>query len=444
MPKVKKSIEITGAKISFLSVVDKAANGFQWTVAKDATGKKELKASCKIYKASDLTATSLGLEVGEDEHLIIGPVYEPLEKDAHDNFMTETEIAKAMEYFVDNGLGSDTQHNEVINEDVTIKKCWQLENDMSTTDYASNEVIIKKGAWMAAAIVKAGDTWDSIEDGSLTGWSMGGVGNYASQDVDLASIEKSVSENLFMKIAKALGIGVEGKVEKGAVTDAFNEANKRDAFWNAFYALQNVLNPYIDSWSWERTWESDAGNITAALAEFGNILTEVLANDAILIKSLAPTQEIQKAVVAKAGKKMSKTNLETLNSIASSITDFKSQFETIDDSEEVAKSMNKEDLKDIIKEAVAPILKDIDSLKKQSNVDSEEAEGKTSETETIEKSSDIAEIVKSAIADAVGPIMKDIEGLKKVKGISKQVGDTEEVPEETVVQKSVFSGMLRK
>ena len=444
MPKVNKSIEITGAKISFLSVVDKAANGFQWTVAKDANGKKELKASCKIYKASDLTATSLGLEVGDDEHLIIGPVYEPLEKDAHDNFMTETEIAKAMEYFVDNGLGSDTQHNEVINEDVTIKKCWQLENDMSTTDYAGDEVTIKKGTWMAAAIVKAGDTWDSIESGSLTGWSMGGVGNYASQDVDIASIEKSVSENLFKKIAKALGIGAEGKIEKGAVTNAFNESNKRDAFWNAFYALQNVLNPYIDSWSWERTWEADAGKITDALAEFGNIITEVLANDAILIKSLAPTEEIQKSVVEKAGKKMSKANLDKLNEIASSLADFQGQFTVADDSEEVAKSMKSEELKNIIKEAVAPIIADVAELKKQANVEDNVEDAEGTEGQEIEKSGDIASIIKSAISEAVAPILKDVESLKKVKGISKQVGDTEEVPEEEVVQKSVFSGMLRK
>lgn len=81
--KVKKAKEITDARISFVSLVDKAANKRQFLIVKDEEGKAAFTTYGKIIKTDS------------ESHFVTGVVYEPMVEDAHGNYMTADEIAKA-------------------------------------------------------------------------------------------------------------------------------------------------------------------------------------------------------------------------------------------------------------------------------------------------------------------------------------------------------------
>lgn len=83
MSNVKKSIEITDAKIKFVSLVDKAANKKSFLLTKQEDDGQGFQTNGRIIK------------VDNESHYVTGVVYEPNVADAHDNFMTEAEIEKA-------------------------------------------------------------------------------------------------------------------------------------------------------------------------------------------------------------------------------------------------------------------------------------------------------------------------------------------------------------
>ena len=64
--------------------------------------------------------------------------------------------------------------------------------------------------------------WRAIETGQITGLSMGGVGTYSEEDVDLESIEKSEDaqekRGLLRRMAEFLGIS---PLERGDKTEPF-------------------------------------------------------------------------------------------------------------------------------------------------------------------------------------------------------------------------------
>ena len=82
--KVKKAKEITDARISFVSLVDKAANKRQFLIVKDEEGKAAFTTYGKIIKTDS------------ESHFVTGVVYEPMVEDAHGNYMTADEIANAV------------------------------------------------------------------------------------------------------------------------------------------------------------------------------------------------------------------------------------------------------------------------------------------------------------------------------------------------------------
>ena len=82
MSKIEKAYAITDAKISFVSLVDKAANKKQFLITKAEHGSASFASYGRIVNAD------------ADSHYITGIVYEPLTEDAHGNYMTEQEITK--------------------------------------------------------------------------------------------------------------------------------------------------------------------------------------------------------------------------------------------------------------------------------------------------------------------------------------------------------------
>ena len=119
MNNVQKAIAITDAKISFVSLVDKAANKKQFLITKAENGQAQFSTYGRIVKTDT------------DRHFVTGIVYEPMTEDAHGNFMTEEEITKAAYWFAKNGDGVDLQHSfETIEKSsVSVVESWVAKAD---------------------------------------------------------------------------------------------------------------------------------------------------------------------------------------------------------------------------------------------------------------------------------------------------------------------------
>ena len=207
MSKVEKSFEITDAKISFVSLVDKAANQKKFIIA-------------KAQDSNERGFATLGKIIKSDSeaHYITGIVYEPLVKDAHDNYMTAEEIQKAAVWFAKNGDKVDLQHDFE-----ECSSCAVVETWVAKADYTIEEQNITKGTWLMTVEVADDDVWDKIEKREITGFSMGGVGKYSTEDVEVSPVEKgeqsTVDEkerkSIFKQFAEFMGFAVvENPVEK--------------------------------------------------------------------------------------------------------------------------------------------------------------------------------------------------------------------------------------
>lgn len=409
---VKKAIEISDAKIDYLSLVDKAANKWQWIVAKELGAPNRFRYDKPILKS----------ESEGDNHFVIGVVYEPMTADYHDNFMTEEEIKKACEWFNENGLGSDLQHNENTLEGVKIVKSWVTEEDTTIEG-----TVVKAGTWLAKAEIVDDDLWSKIEKGEITGWSMGGTGKYSTQDVDIDEIEKSIGQSILDKIGKALGLTPK-HIQKGAYSEKYKETAKRNNFWNAVSTLEDILYPY-SSWDYTRSFESDVDKIKEALQEFSETMEGIL---------LGTPEEVAKSFelpVNKAGKKISSKNVEKLKTAQSAINELL-------DSVEGEEEMNETQVQKMIDEAIKKALDGTKPVEGEVNKN----EGQQATTEDI-----VAKAVEKAMLEA-GLIQKQEEKTEEEKIAeavakamapyvgSKQIAKNGEEGQE--VQKSVFNGLF--
>ena len=408
---VKKAIEISDAKIDYLSLVDKAANKWQWIVAKELGAPNRFRYDKPILKS----------ESEGDNHFVIGVVYEPMTADYHDNFMTEEEIKKACEWFNENGLGSDLQHNENTLEGVKIVKSWVTEEDTTIEG-----TVVKAGTWLAKAEIVDDDLWSKIEKGEITGWSMGGTGKYSTQDVDIDEIEKSIGQSILDKIGKALGLTPK-HIQKGAYSEKYKETAKRNNFWNAVSTLEDILYPY-SSWDYTRSFESDVDKIKEALQEFSETMEGIL---------LGTPEEVAKSFelpVNKAGKKISSKNVEKLKTAQSAINELL-------DSVEGEGEMNETQVQKMIDEAIKKALDGTKPVEGEVNKN----EGQQATTEDI-----VAKAVEKAMLEA-GLIQKQEEKTEEekiaeavAKAMAPYVGSKQIAKngEEKEVQKSVFSGLF--
>lgn len=374
MKNVQKAIAITDARISFVSLVDKAANKREFLITKQEDGKAQFSTFGRIVKTD------------ADSHFVTGIVYEPMTEDAHGNFMTEAEITKAAYWFAKNGNGVDLQHNFE-----TLEKAAVVESWVCKADFECNGETVKKGTWLMTVEVTDDEVWDAVQKGEITGFSMGGVGIYDTEDTDLDNVEKTATptpaatadaqasehKGIFKKLAALFGLDV---VEKGAMKDEYEARAKASNFWNAFYTLEDLLYRYDysqDRWS----FESDENTIREALADFNSIITDILAGGGIA-KSLA---------VEKAGKQLSAKNKDTLTSIYTNLGEFLAGVETEQEETEMTKSEIEKIVADAVAKATAP---------------APAAEGtpatETPATETPAASTEItAEAVEKMVADAV-------------------------------------------
>ena len=179
MNNIEKAIEIRNARIRFVSLVDKAANLQSFLVTKNKDGEASFTTCGQIVKAD------------ADNHYVTGIVYEPMVKDSQGNFMTEDEIVKAARWYAKNGNMVDVQHSFSPLSSASVVESWVAKADFSLGDKA-----VKKGTWLMTVEISDDKIWNRIEKGEITGFSMGGAGEYATEDVDIDidNLEKSFND----------------------------------------------------------------------------------------------------------------------------------------------------------------------------------------------------------------------------------------------------------
>lgn len=403
MNNVQKAIAITDARISFVSLVDKAANKRSFLITKATDGKAQFSTYGRIIKAD------------AEHHFITGIVYEPNTEDAHGNFMTEEEITKAAYWYAKNGNNVDLQHDFEALENADVVESW-----VAKADFKIGEETVKKGTWLMTVEVTDDDIWDAVQKGEITGFSMGGVGKYDTEDTDLENVEKGGTtaaneqaerKGIFKKLATMFGFDV---VEKGEMKDEYEKRNKASSFWNAFYTLEDILYRYDysqDRWS----FENDEQTIREALLDFNNIISDILAGSGIA-KSLAPSKGEMSA-----GRKTALENIQ--KSVGTILADANNETEEIEMTkteiekivaDAVAKSLNAPAAGEAAPETpaapetetpAAPAEITPESVQKMVN----EAVKKALTPETEEKpltAEDVQKCVNEAVKKAIEPIMK--------------------------------------
>lgn len=410
MPKkIAKAYEISNARINFVSLVNKAANKHQFLIVKADDGNAIFQTFGRIVKADT------------ESHYVTGIVYEPMVEDSQGNYMTEEEIAKAAHWFMKNECSVDIQH--------CFKKadgCEVVESYVAKSDMEIDGQPIKKGTWLMTMEISNADVWDSISKGDITGYSMGGVGDYSLEDVELPVEKQEEPKGIFKKLAKAMGFEV---VEKGAVKNQYNRRIKSDNFYTAWSALSNVLdgekfNPETGQYEYGYTDDEDV--IRAALSDFNDIVTNLLTGNVSIVKSLEKAAKEAPAPIIKAGKSLSSKNLSALKGIHESLGSFLSDFE-----EEPENNINKEDdtmtheevqniVGEEVKKAMEPIAKQLEAITKS-------AEPTTPETATPEmgdvSADSIAKMVGEEVQKAMEPVTKMLEPLMKSRSLPGNLND---------------------
>lgn len=368
---LKKAYEITDAKIQFVSLVDKAANKRQFLIKKEDGGKATFATYGRIVKAD------------AENHYVTGVVYEPMAEDSHGNFMTEAEITKAAYWFAKNGNKVDLQHSFEPLDGASVVESW-----IAKADFDIDGETIKKGTWLMTVEVADESVWEGIEKGEITGFSMGGLGNYSEEDVELDNVSKqetSEKKGLLKQLGKMLGLTV---VEKGAMAELYEERSKGTLFWNAFNSLEEILYKY-DPITGRYLYETGENKVRECLEEFSQIITSILTGGGSVTEAIQTDRPVEKA-----GKKMSGKNRETLKGIYESLGAFLREFddpepEETGDPEDTKKAdkeekqVTKQEVEGIVEKAVEAALAKATNTAAKTPEEEETAEDETKKKETV-------------------------------------------------------------
>lgn len=379
MQHISKAYAITDAKISFVSLVNKAANKKEFLITKADNGEASFVTNCNIVKAD------------KDNHYVTGIVYEPMTEDSHGNYMTESEITKAAYWFAKNGNQCDLQHNFEKLENSAVVESYVTKCDMEIDGQK-----IKKGTWMMTVEIDE-DTFEKVEKGELTGFSMGGVGKYSQVNVNLSDDN---DEGLISKIAKAFGLK---PINKGAVTDEYNRRSKINNFSEAFYTLSQVLKKF-DPVKARYEFDTDEENIREALAEFNEIIVDLLAEKSI---TKALNDMNVPSFIEKAGKKVSGPRLKNLKDIQTKINELISEVD--DDKEEI--DMDSKELEKAIAKAMEPVMTRMENIEKSLSgaTTGISCDGTPVPESDVEKSD--ADVIGEAIVKAMEPVIAKMENV---------------------------------
>jgi hypothetical protein len=104
----------------------------------------------------------------DPERIVFGIVAEPDEKDTEGDWESEEDIREALYYFMEHdGIFKMNHAGGAVDAKL-------LEAFIAPVDYTIEGEIVKKGSWVQALRVDT-DTFEKIEEGELTGFSMAGT-----------------------------------------------------------------------------------------------------------------------------------------------------------------------------------------------------------------------------------------------------------------------------
>jgi len=395
--------QLYNASITHVSYVDKAANKQKFFLVKSAnqqqpTFTKDVKA---IAKADD------------EQQLVYGVVYEPGVEDTHGDFMEASDIEKAAHGFMKSYQNIDTQHNFEAGAGELV------ESYVAPADFQVGEATITKGSWVI--VTKATEEiWKSIKDGDITGYSMAGM-------AETKEIAKSDEVTLFERFKKFL----KGEsVQKGEVTDQFNASQKMRDLYAAYNIFQDVF--YDETWS----NSPDITRVSNAANDLANLFNQIAAAPDSFIK--AAKEEGKQTYIAKAGRKISSARLNQLQTAYESLGTVLSDVQTLEADPEEEIDVKKEDLQEVIKEALAPINDKLEQLEKA------DKDIETKQEETVEKA-DAAltkEEMTQLLKEAMAPLNERIETVEKARGIKKSADQEEDEKEEVTKSSGGVFGTL--
>lgn len=432
--KVEKATEIKNAHIQFVSLVGKAANQRTFLLKKEEGGKVTFSNYGRIVKTD------------AQNHYVTGIVYEPMTEDSQGDYMEEAEIVKAAYYFAKNGDKVDLQHSFEPLDGAAVVENW-----VAKADFKIDDEEIHKGTWLMTVEVTDTDIWDKIEKGDITGFSMGGVGEYSEEDVDLSSIEKTIDEKtdkkgLLTKLAAVLGLNV---VEKGAMAELYEERSKGTLFWNAFNSLEEILYKY-DAITGRWQYETNEDKVRECLEDFNQIITSILTGKESIIKAIQNDRPIEKA-----GKKMSGKNREMLANIYESLGTFLKEFDDQEEQENEKKEdkeVTKQEVEEIVAVAIKKSMGGNVTQKDAKAVEKSESKATEITAESIEKMVEVAitkalepqqeesitveqvqDMISAAVEKAISPVLKS-------KGLPSNLNDSS--VEKSASQEHYLHGIL--
>lgn len=330
MPEIQKAYAMSDVKISFVSLVDKAANKRQFLVTKAENGSAHFQSIGRIVKADAET------------HEVTGIVYEPMTEDTDGNYMTEEEIFKAAHWFMKNSGGVDLQHSFE-----PLEGAYVAESHVARCEEEIGGQKIAKGTWIMTMDIEDPEIFEKIEKGELTGFSMGGVGNFSEENVELPepAVSKREKEGILEKLAKWLGISEE-PVKKGIVREQFDRQYAAENLRDAWYILQDTLTYVWNPETGRSGPEPDMSKVEEALQDFTDITRMVFSHSTEPDSIFKCAAGEDMPPIIKAGRKMSAKNIETLRGIHANLGAFLSNFE---DTKEEEEEVTKEEMEQITK-----------------------------------------------------------------------------------------------
>ena len=226
--------KLTGINITHISLVKSGAN------------KKSI-----IYKSSDSTpdfTKQIAIKKSDDEEgVVYGIVYSPLQKDTDDEYATADEIKKAAYGFMKNKntANVDKDHSFDIEKAYVAQSWITKENDAIFPD----EPV---GSWAVAIQLEDEELIKSVKDGDIAGISMAGTAT--KEEDENPSIEKADEKSYslndmittFKSMFSSTSFRLDGHVYNDKVNKSKEDEMNKDEFKKALGEVVEPMQKSID------------------------------------------------------------------------------------------------------------------------------------------------------------------------------------------------------
>lgn len=415
------------AKITHISLVDKGANGRPFAIIKEE-GKEPVQKSIRIAKTDKV------------KQIVYGVVYEPDVEDSHGDMMTAEEIEKAAHGFMErqNTYNIDKQH------DLDADKGYVVETYIAPVDMELGDQQITKGSWVAGVKVTDAETWDQIEKGEITGFSMWGIGKREKlEEAPSGTEEETVEKGLLHALKKALQEFLPGtkhaQISKAVQSFKSRIAARdtRDKWYDAQWAFTDTMWEILSDP--EITDKADA--IGKTIDEYKTVAVALAAQWPAEGEVIGKSEDFQARVeaVRKAGKVLSSANLQAVEDAIAALTALRDKAQPKGDEEEV----KTEDIEKAVASAMSPVIKQLQDLQTEV-AELKKGEGEGADTAPATPANPETDAITQAIQKALEPITKQVEALSAdVQVVKNSRGSSDQVPTGETIEKSDVPSYIR-